>query len=140
LIISFELMAYCLIAGAVYLAAVNILWSALERFIPTLGNFPKNLVEPKNVTWAVSNFVIEFIFFVLMPSFIYGRFYALMPFSGVRGGVAVGLFLFLFGMIPFSILMLFRIKIPVVYVLYQLLGLAIKITGALAIIGYLYSL
>ena len=58
MIISFELMAYCLIAGGIYLVVVDILWSMLERIIPTFGNFPKELIESKNFTWAVSNFFL----------------------------------------------------------------------------------
>lgn len=140
MIFSVRLLAYCLVCGAIYLIVVDLVWSRLERLVPTLKNFPENLVEPKNPSWFVYNFVVEFIFFVLVPSVVFDWFFTIMPFSGIRGGVALGLFLFLFGMIPFAILHLFRIRVPAVHVLYQLLGLLIKIAGAWAIIGYLYSL
>jgi len=42
--------------------------------------------------------------------------------------------------VPLAILLMFRIKLPAVYMLYKLLGLLLKIAGSLAIIGYLYSL
>jgi hypothetical protein len=140
MIISFELLIWCLLSGAVYLLIVDFLWYRLEKFIPTLIGFPTALLEERGPGWFVSSFIIEFIFFVLLPSVVYGWFYTLIPFSGLRGGIMVGLYLLLFGMMPMALLILFRIKIPVVFMLYQLLGYLIKVIGAMAIIGYLYSL
>jgi len=140
LIFSFELILYCIVCGAIYIALVDLLWNKLESVVPTFRNFPKELVETKNVNWFVSSLIIEFIFFVLMPAVVYDRFYTVLPFSGIRGGISIALFLFMFGMVPLAILLMFRIKLPAVYMLYILLGLLLKITGSLAIIGYLYSL
>ncbi len=140
MIINFELMTWCVVVGAVYLLIIDFAWNALERYVPTLQNFPEELIEARGVTWFACNYIVEFIFFVLMPSVIYGWFYAIIPFSGIRGGLAFGLLLLVFGMVPYAILISFRIKLPVVFILYQLLGMLIKICGALAIIGYLYSL
>ncbi len=140
MIINFELLGWCVVGGAVYLLIIDFIWNALERYVPTLQNFPKELIDAKGVTWFVCNYIVELIFFVLMPSVIYGWFYAIIPFSGIRGGVALGLLLLVFGMVPHAILISFRIKLPVVFILFQLLGMLIKICGALAIIGYLYSL
>ena len=119
---------------------VDLLWNKLESIVPTFRNFPKELVETKNVNWFVSSLIIEFIFFVLMPAVVYDRFYTVLPFSGIRGGISIALFLFMFGMVPLAILLMFRIKLPAVYMLYMLLGMLLKVTGSLAIIGYLYSL
>jgi len=139
-ILDFRLIIYCLVCGAVYLAIIDIVWSYIERFIPTFAHFPKELVEHKTLSWYFSSFIVEFIFFVLMPAVVYGWFYSVIPFSGLRGGMAVGLYLFFFGMIPLAMLILFRIRIPAVYVLYQLVGLFIKVVGAATITGYLYNL
>jgi len=140
MIINFELFIYCIILGAVYLFIIDLIWNWLERFVPTLQNFPKELIDSKGVTWFACNYIVEFIFFALMPSVIYGWFYAVIPLSGIRGGLAFGLLLLIFGMIPHAISLSFRIRIPVVFILFQLLGLMIKICGAMAMIGYLYSL
>ena len=140
MIINFELLMWCIIVGGVYLLFIDFIWNALERTVPTLQNFPKELIDVRGVTWFVCNFIVEFIFFVLMPAVIYGWFYAIIPFSGIRGGLAFALLLLVFGMVPFAILISFRIKLPVVFILFQLLGMLIKICGTLAIIGYLYSL
>ncbi len=140
MIVSFELLGYCLLFGAIYLLIIDFIWIALERVVPLFGRFPKELLEPKGGGLFVSSFIIEFIFFVLLPSVVYGWFYTVIPFSGVRGGVSAALYLVMFGMIPLSLLLLFRIRIPVVFILFQLLGLTIKVLGVMAIVGYLYSL
>jgi len=140
MIVSFELLGYCLLLGALYLLAVDFIWNLLESKAPLFSRFPKELIEPKNIGLFISSFIIEFIFFVLLPSVVYGWFYTIIPFSGIRGGVAVSLFLITLGMLPQSLLLLFRIRIPVVYVLFQLLGLTVKVLGVMIIIGYLYSL
>lgn len=111
-----------------------------EKHIPLFDYFPKDLVEPKNFLLFLYTFIIELIFFVFIPANAYYWFYTAIPFSGIRGGVAVSLFLVIIGIIPFAILMQFRIKFPIVFMLYQILAVLIKITGSLAIIGYLYSL
>ena len=140
MIVSFTLLGYCIAAGAVYLIVFNLIWNKLEQFVPTMQGFPKNLIEEKTPAWFVSNFIIEFIFFVLLPAIIYGWFYTVLPFSGLRGGISVGLYLFLFGIIPIATVIMFRIKIPAVYFLYLLVGMFFKVMGSMVIIGYLYSL
>jgi len=140
MIISFKLLTYCLIAGGIYIILVDLLWNWLERKIPMFDGFPRDLLESKSLSWFVSSFVVEFVFFVLMPSVLYGWFYTVIPFYGIRGGVATGLYLFLFGMVPLAILLMFRVRLPGVYVLYLLAGMMIRVIGAMAIIGYLYAL
>lgn len=140
MIVNFELLLYCLLAGAVYLLVVDFLWNQLERLIPTFQDFPKELLENKNIFWFFSCYIVELIFFVILPATIYGWFYAVLPIAGMRGAVAIGLFLVIFGMTPFAVLLAFRVKLPIVYILYQLTGLLFKIIGTMAIIGYLYSL
>ncbi len=134
------MLLWCIIVGGIYLLVIDLLWNAFERVVPVFKNFPKELVDAKGVVWFVSNYIVEFIFFVLMPAVIYGWFFAVIPFSGIRGGLAFALLLIVFGMIPFAILISFRIRLPVLFILYQILGMVIKIFGTLAIIGYLYSL
>jgi hypothetical protein len=139
-ILNFEFLIYAIFVGGLYLLLIGFLLGRLERLIPLFENFPKELIEPKNAVLFIFTFIVEFVFFVFMPAMIFHWFFTVIPFSGFRGGVAVALFLFMLGVIPFAILILFRIKLPVVYLLYQCLCFLIKMTGSLAIIGYLYSL
>jgi hypothetical protein len=140
MIVSFELLAYCFIAGGVFIFLFDILWNRLEKYLPTLRHFPCELIEPKDLGAFISTFIIEFIFFVLMPAAAYGMFYTSIPFYGIRGGLAVGIYVVLLGIAPYSMLIIFKVKIPALFMLYQLLGVIIKIFGSMAIIGYLYSL
>ena len=140
MMISFSLLTACLIAGGVYLLVVDFIWYKLENIIPALRGFPESHIENRGVSWFISCFVIEFIFFVFVPAVVYGWFYSVIPFYGMRGGVSVGLYVYVFGMIPLAILTMFRIKIPALYMLYLMLGLLIKLIGCMAIIGYLYIL
>jgi hypothetical protein len=140
MIVSFELLAYCLVAGAVYLMVIDFILGRVEKFIPGMEHFPKELIETRNGGWYISSFIIEFIFFVFVPSIAYGLFYTIIPFSGIRGGIACALFLALCGILPTSILLIFKIRIPAVFMLYQIFGILIRVMGTLAIIGYLYSL
>jgi len=140
MIVSFELITWCLVAGAAYLLIIDLLWYKLENIIPMFGGFPDHLLESRGVGWFVSTYVIEFVFFVMLPSVIYGWFYTVIPFYGIRGGVAAALFVYILGMIPVGMLSLFRIKLPVMYILYLMFGLLIKFTGIMIIISYLYTL
>lgn len=140
MIVSFELLGYCLLAGGIFLILFNLLWNRLENHLPVLTGFPYDLVETKTAGWFISCFTVEFIFLVFLPALVYGWFYTVIPFSGARGGIVTALFVFLIGITPYALLILFRLKIPVVYILYQLLGIFIKLVGSLIIIGYLYSL
>jgi len=139
-ILSYKLIMYALLLGGGYLLIIDLLWYRLEKAVPVFEGFPDQLIEHRNWALFVYCYAVELIFFVFIPAFVYFWFYSVMPVSGIRGGVAVGLFLFLLGFVPYAILMLFRIKIPVVFLLYQSMGLLIKIVGSLSIIGYLYSL
>jgi hypothetical protein len=138
MMVSFSLLTACLLAGAAWLLLVGFLWYKLENVIPALRGFPDNLVEKRGVSWFISCFVIEFIFFAFVPAVVYSWFYTVIPFYGIRGGIAVGLYVYIFGMVPLAVLTMFRIKIPSLYIMYLMLGLLIKLIGCMAIIGYLY--
>lgn len=140
MMVSFSLLTACLLAGGAWLLLVGFLWYKLENIVPVLRGFPESHIEKRGLSWFISCFVIEFIFFVFVPSVVYSWFYTVIPFYGMRGGIAVGMYVYIFGMIPLAILTLFRIKIPALYMLYLMCGLLIKLIGSMAIIGYLYIL
>ncbi|MCK4301521.1 MAG: hypothetical protein KAW91_02045, partial [candidate division Zixibacteria bacterium] len=93
--------------------------------------------EPRRLLF---NFAMEFLFFVGIPTFAYNFFQVILPLSGVRPGLAVALAAFTLGAVPVVMGLSARIKLPMLYVLYFLFGLLLKLSGALVIIGYLYSL
>lgn len=140
MIVDFTLLMICLGVGGLYLLIISWLWNRLEKFIPTTDNFPENFLEERSAAAFISTFIVELIFFVFIPAVIYAWFYTVIPFSGIRGGVSVALVIFILGILPLGITILLRIRLPVVFLLYHILGLLVKIAGILAIIGYLYSL
>lgn len=140
MIIDFKLLMACMGLGALYLIIVTLLWNRLERVVPIFENFPKGLIEESNPAGIIYTFVVELIFYIFIPAMVYAWFYTLIPFSGIRGGLSVALMIYVLGAVPISISILFKVKLPVVYLLYQSLGMLIKLAGTLAIIGYLYAL
>jgi len=76
----------------------------------------------------------------VIPTLGYSFFYLIIPMAGVRGGLAVALIAFSLGVVPILMILSLRIRLPMLYLLFLMLTQIIKLGGALAIIGYLYSL
>ena len=86
------------------------------------------------------NFVMELLFYVVIPTIVYGFFYVVIPLSGIKAGLAAALLAFLLGATPLMMGLSVKVKLPMPYVLYNLLCHFIKLGGSMAVIGYLYSL
>lgn len=137
---SLELMAYCFVFGGLYLAISSALLQMTGRLIGISRGLPANLLEPTSPGWYVLNFVMELLFFVAVPTLAYSIFSAILPLTGIRTGLAVALAAFTLGAVPAIIGLSVRMKLPMPYLLYFLVGLIVKLAGSLAIIGHLYSL
>lgn len=138
--ISGELLVYCLILGSVYLLAATVILEALGKLFRVHEKLPKELVEQTNLSWHVVNFLMEALFFVAIPTLAYSFAYVIMPLSGIRSGMAAALFAFTLGALPIAMSVSVRIRLPMPFLMFQLLNHLIKLGGALALIGYLYSL
>lgn len=138
--ISIELMLYCVVVGGVYLLVLSFMLEMIGRKINISRGIPPELLEPANWVWFVLIYVMELLFFVVIPTLAYSFFYLIVPLSGVRAGMAGALLAFTLGAIPALIGLSVRIKFSMPYLLYFLLGLLLKLGGAMAVIGYLYSL
>ena len=138
--ISMEQMLYCLAASGAYLLVVSLALDWVERKLQLTAALPAQLVEKTGFSWTLANFILELMFYAAMPSVIYGFFYYLLPFYGVRAGMASALFAFALGAAPAVIGLSLRIKLPTPFVFYTLLAFLVKLLGSLAIIGYLYTL
>lgn len=138
--ISIELTLYSLGIAGLYLAVVTALVELGGRVLKITRGLPPGLLEPTGFVWHLFNFAMEFLFFVGIPTFAYNFFQVILPLSGVRPGLAVALAAFTLGAVPVVMGLSARIKLPMLYVLYFLFGLLLKLSGALVIIGYLYSL
>jgi len=138
--ISLELMLYCVIGAGAYLLVISLLLDYLERKMKLTAGLPSNLVEATSLVWTLTNFMMEVLFFVAIPTIVYGFFYYLLPFYGIRAGLAAGLFAFALGAVPSLMGLSVRVKLPMPYLLWILLSILLKLLGCLAIIGYLYTL
>ena len=83
---------------------------------------------------------MEFLFFVAIPSMSYSFFYLVFPLSGLRAALAIAVLAFTFGAVPLVMAISVRLKLPMVYLLYNLLGYLLKISGTVIIIAYIYNL
>lgn len=129
---------YCLFFGGIYLLLVNILWEFLSRKLNLHRGIPDEMIEKMGVGWLVTNYIMEFLFYVAIPAIGYSFFYLILPFEGIRAGLAAGLFALIMGAVPIVMVISVRLKLPLTYLTFTLFGYYVKLTGSLAIIGYLY--
>ena len=139
-VISFELMLYCLVAGGVFLLLISFLLEAIGKGLRISRGIPSELIESTGWMWLAINYAMEFLFFVFIPTLAYSFLYLILPLSGIRAGMAGALFAFTLGALPALMGLTLRLKLSMPYLLYFLLGLLLKLGGALIIIGYLYTL
>ncbi|UCD64780.1 MAG: hypothetical protein JSW34_04915 [Candidatus Zixiibacteriota bacterium] len=133
-------LLYCLVLGGVYLIIVTLIMEFLTRRLSLFKGFPDPLVEKISGGWLVLLMIMEFLFFVVIPTVSYSFFYLVMPFSGIRAGMAGALYAFTLGAVPIVMGLSMRIKLPMPYLLFLLLSYLVKLGGAMVIIAYLYVL
>jgi hypothetical protein len=138
--ISYNLMFYCFAVSGVYLLVVSIVLGLVEVSLKLNRGLPKEMVEDSNLGWFIMNFVMEFLFYVVIPTIIFSFFYVVIPLSGIRAGLAAAVLAFLLGATPVLMGLSVKIKLPMPLVLFVLLSHLIKLGGAMALIGYLYSI
>ena len=138
--ISTKLLLYCIVTGAVYLFLISILLEYMGKKLNVFRGFPADFVESTGGLWFTMNFTMELLLLVVIPSLTYSYFYVLLPLSGVRTGLAGALFAFALGALPALVGLLVRTRLPVLSFTYLLLGILLKLTGTMIIIGYLYQL
>lgn len=134
-----RLLLYCLLFGGLYLIVVTVILELIERRLKLRSGIPQELVEESGKVWTLLNVIMEVIFFVFIPSLIFGFFYLLLPITGIRAGMGAALFAFMLGAVPVLMGMSVKIKLPMTFVLYSLLSFLVKLGGSLVIIAYLYS-
>lgn len=137
---SLALLFYCLVSAGAYLLVLSLLLDFVEHRLKLLHGLPSNLVEPAGLGASLVNFMMEFLFFVAIPTFVYSFFYFLIPLSGIKAGLAAALFAFVLGAAPAIMGLSVRVKLPMPYLSYTMLSLLLKLGGSLTIIAYVYSL
>lgn len=140
MIIDSTLIFYCFLYAGIYLIVMNFIWEFVGSKLKIFKAIPDDLKEAMNGGWYVLNYVMEFLFYVAVPSIAYSFFYVVLPFEGIKAGLAAAVFALVMGAIPMVMLISVRLKLPLVYLSYTLLGYFIKLAGTMIIIGYLYHL
>jgi hypothetical protein len=138
--VSVGLLLACVVAAGAYLLAVSILLVLAERRFGFTRGVPVDLLETTGWVWIGMTFLMELMFFVVIPSLAYSFFYVVLPFSGVRAGMAAALFAFLLGATPALMGLSVRVKLPMPFLLFLLFSTLVKVAGCMGIIAWLYSL
>ncbi len=138
--ISHQLVLYCLVLAGVYLFVLSQLLNLVEKKLRLTEGIPGELLESGGFGWSLLNYVMELLFYVVIPTLAYSFFYLVIPFSGVKAGMAAALFAFTLGAAPAMMTFSVRIKLPMPYMLFTLLAILLKLGGSLVLIGYLYAL
>lgn len=138
--ISYEQMIYCFAAAGAYLLVISILLEFLCAKLKLNEYIPKELLEENSVGWFIMNYIMEFLFYVAVPTIGYSFLFLVMPFDGPRAGIAAALFALVLGAVPVIIGLSVKIKISMPYLMYIVLSYFLKLSGSVIIIGYLYTL
>ena len=138
--ISTELLLYCIGAAGAYLFVISLVWEYAGIKLNINRGMPIEMLEPTGKAWFMTNFLMELLLYVVIPSLVYSYFYIMLPLSGIRTGVAGALFAFTLGALPAIVVLLTRTRLPALLFSYLLFGVLLKLAGCLVIIGYLYQL
>jgi len=135
-----SLLVYCLVAGGLYLIVITAVIEFLGGKLKVTRGMPPGILEATGFGWHLLNYIMDLLLFVAVPTFAHALFYLVLPLEGMRTGLAAAVFAFTLGAVPAVVGFTVRTRLPVLFFLYYLFGVLLKLGGALAIIGYLYSL
>jgi hypothetical protein len=138
--VSVGLLLACIGAAGVYLLAISILLQQVEGRMGFARGVPPDLLETTGWVWIGFTFIMELMFYVIIPTLAYSFFYVVMPFSGLRAGMAAGLFAFVMGATPALMGLSVRVRLPMPFLLFLLFSVLLKVCGCMILIGWLYSL
>lgn len=128
--------ALTVLYGAVPLLVVTILQAIIERILKL-----REHIQPEGRNeWGFGMYFFQLIFdlffFVILPALVYFWINPIMPFSGFRAGIAVGIGAYILGSLPYATCLSLRIKIPSVLIVSTLFFNVIKLTASLGVVTY----
>ena len=123
-----------IIYGTIPLIIVSLIQIVVERTMKLHTYIPENLRSEKGSTLFILQFVSDLFFFVILPTLIYYWIYPIMPFSGYKSGVAVGIAAYVLGSLPYATSLGLRVKIPAPLIVSTLFFNLLKLTAALGVI------
>ncbi len=138
--LSGGLLWYCFVIGGAALLVTTLIVIGLGQLLKVRRNLSAELAETMSFAWRTMTFIMEFLFFVAVPTLAYSVFAVILPLEGIRVGLAMALVGFGLGAMPAVVGLSMRLKLPMNYLLFFLFGILLKLVACLAVIGYLYSL
>jgi hypothetical protein len=138
--VSAGLMLACVAAAGVYLLAISIILQQVERRLGFAHGIPPELLETTGWVWIGFTFIMELMFYVIIPTLAYSFFYVVIPFSGIRAGMAAGLFAFVMGATPALMGLSVRVRLPMPFLLFLLFSVLLKVCGCMILIACIYAL
>lgn len=138
--ISLPLLLACLLWAGATLLVFELIWYFLEKKLRLLEKLPSELKETTGSGYFFSRFLMNLAFLVILPAVVYSWFYVLVPFYGIRAGVALAMLVFMLGIVPFTATIMFRLRLPLSFILFQLAGHLLKLIMVYGVISYLYIL
>jgi hypothetical protein len=135
-----SLLWSAVLAAGGYLLVVSLILELVGRTLRIRDSIASGILEPYGLSWWLMTFVMELLFYVVIPTVAFAFFYFSLPLSGVRAGLAAALYAFTLGAAPVLMSLSVRVKLPMSFMLFLLLSYLIKVGGCMTIVAWLYSL
>lgn len=130
-----KIIIYTIALGTAPLIAINIVQLIIEKLIKVNAEIKaENNVRYSGI-FAVQ-FLVDVLFFVVIPTLAYFWLYPVLPFVGFKAGVAIGLAAYILGSLPYAVQLSLRIRIPAILIMTTLFFNLIKLSVALGIITH----
>ena len=130
----------CLVAGTVWVAVISFLMNLIGTRLNINDTIQAELREPQGGGTFVLTLFTDCLFFVVMPTMIFGMLSVLVPLTPIRTGLGAGLFAFAIGVLPTLSTLTMKVRFPLSWTMFFALSQLLKLAGALTILGYLFSL
>ncbi|HEQ97772.1 MAG TPA: hypothetical protein ENO22_00325 [candidate division Zixibacteria bacterium] len=122
------------IYGAIPLVIISIIQAITESLLKLHEYIPEDSRAGRGLELYLLQFISDLFFFVILPALVYYWVYPVMPFSGYKSGVAVGIAAYALGSLPYATSLGLRLKLPTPLIVSTLLFNLLKLTAALGVI------
>lgn len=115
---------------------IQLLFEKLFKFNSLI---PESLREERGKTWVLFLIAIEILLYAVAPTVFYYWIFALLPFFSFRAGVALAMFLYFFGILPFALGLALRMKIPGGVLTFSFFFTLLKLTACWGVITWMLN-
>ena len=129
-----KILIYTFLLAAIPLVIVTVLQIVFEKATKIMKHIPEAQKEERGFSLYLLQFLSDLFFFVIIPAIIYYWVYPVMPFSGFKTGVAIGIGAYILGSLPYATSLSLRIKVPPVVIVSTLFFNLLKLSCTIGII------